>query len=384
MPEPDAFQANLQRGSILLGQNRYREALPYFQAAIAANPDSPVGYAELARCWNEIPAERHKAIKAIDRAISLAPTSSYYYGFKSWILVCQMRNGAAIQAASKGIALDPNCLLSLNGLANAYTRRQQWKKAEAYCLRILELSPNDNAALNLLAQALRRMGRWKECRAVVTQILAAEPEDAFGQTNAGYGALSVGDHLRANDHFLQALRMNPQFDTARRGLLASLRARIWVIRFNSRVACLMSGVLSRPATFLNLSLFVLGFIGFVCVLAGVGQLLNNIYPNGGVLVLGCVFGVFLLYLYLSALVFLMGNFLLLFDPLGRHALSLEEKLKASLPAFVFGLAIVLLCMNQGWALALVLLFSFGLLAFTIQYPLIKDRRQRRREAQAEN
>src|SRR5258708_740218 len=129
MPDPDHFHANLQRGSLLLGQNRPREALPFIQAAIAANPDSSQGYAELARCWNAIPSERSKAVQAIDRAISLAPNSSYYFGLKGWYLVCQMRFRAALQAAQQGVALNPNCIQSLNALANAYTKLNQWKKA---------------------------------------------------------------------------------------------------------------------------------------------------------------------------------------------------------------------------------------------------------------
>lgn len=378
MPDPDAFHPNLRRGILLREQNRPKEAVPFIQAAIAANPDAPEGYAELANCLIKLPSECSKSIRAIDRAISLDPTNSYYFGRKGWFFVCLGQFHAARKAAEKGLTLNPTCIHSLNALANAYTKLKQWKKAEAICHRILALDPNDAPALNLLAQALRHMGRWKESRAVVHQLLALLPNNAFGQMNAGYGALAAGDHLRANEHFLESLRLDPHFDLARHGLLKSLRARIWIIRFNIYVGSFFTSIAQRPATFLNLSATVLVFIGSITLLAYASQFLNSFYPNAGTLVFGIpIIGV-ILYLYLSAIVGLLGNFLLLFDPLGRHALTGQEKAKACVPAVAYLFLIFYLVANAAWIFALILTASLTLLAFTIQFPLLKDRWLRRR------
>jgi tetratricopeptide (TPR) repeat protein len=375
---PDAFHANLQRGALLLQQDRYKEALSFTQAAIAANPDSARGYAQLALCWNGLPRERSKAIPAIDRAIGLEPGNSYYVGLKGWFYVCLARYRAALKTAQQGLAINPLCPQSLNSLANAYTKLAQWKKAEAACRRILELDPNNAPGLNLLAQAQRHLGRWKEARETVNLLLAQYPNNAFGQTNAGFGALAAGDHLRANEHFLNALRMDPHFDLARRGLISSLRARIWIIRWNIRLASLFASVGQRPGTLLNVAGAFLGIIAFICVLSAISQFLNWLHPEAGIFIFGTLFLFGLLYLYLSGIIALMGNFLLLFDPLGRHALTRHEKLKACIPAIGYFWLMALLFMAKAWWLVLALVAFTLLLVFSIQYPLLKDRWQQRR------
>lgn len=379
MPEPDHFHANLQRGSLLLNQDRPREALPFIQAAIAADPEAPQGYAELARCWNALPATRSKSIQAINRAIGLAPNLSYYQGLKGWYLVCLLRYREALSVAQKGLAINPNCSQSLNSLANAHTKLGQWKKAEAACRRILEHDPNDAPGLNLLAQALRHQGRWKETREVVAHILASMPNNAFGHANAGYAALAAGDHLRANDHFREALRMDPHFDLARRGLLQSLRARNWMIRFNLRAA----SFIHRPGTLLNVTVAVACFIGSLTVLGYLAAFMNSLFPKAGTLFFLFLFGVVILYACVSALVGLVGDFLLLFDPIGWHALTRLEKHRACVPAVGLAVIIGFLVSIRCWGTSLAVVTFFGLLALSIQFPLLKDRWQRRRERESD-
>jgi Tfp pilus assembly protein PilF len=375
VPEPTPFFANLQRGSLLLDQNRPKDALPFFQAAIAANPDHPEGYAGLARCYNQIPALRSKSIGAINRAIALVPANSRYFGLKGWFLVCLASYRQAYNAAQQGLAINPTCYQSLNSLANAHTKLGQWKKAEAACLRVLALNPSDGPGLNLLAQALRHQGRWKEAREVVARILAQMPNNAFGHANAGFAALAAGDHLRANEHFLESLRLNPHFDLARRGLLSSLRARNWIIRFNMRYLSWVRRPLTPGyAAAVVGTIFV--FVTLVCLFAALS---DTFVGKIGGYALAYLFAGCLCYLYLSALIGLLSNFLLLFDPVGRHALTLKEKTRALGTGLIFFFAIVVLIANQVWFAVAGLILTFFLIALSIQFPLLKDRWLRRRE-----
>jgi tetratricopeptide (TPR) repeat protein len=374
MPDPDPFHANLQRGSLLLDQNRPAEALPFIQAAIAANPDAARGYAELARCWIAIPAQRTKAIGAINKAIGLAPTNSFYFGRKAWYQVCLMDFRGALKSSEQGLAINPVCSQSLNGLANAYTKLGQWKKAEAACHRILAQDPNDGPGLNLLAQALRHQGRYKESREVVTRLLAQMPDNAFGHANAGYAALAAGDHLRANEHFRESLRMEPHSDLARRGLLQSLRARVWTTRLNLKLAYLIR----RPANFRNVVLFMLSICAVVLVGCLIGDELNKIRPDLGATVFGIVIVSVVGYVLLSAMVGAMMNVALLFDSIGRHALTKGEKSKMFFS--ILRLALVILIGSCGLGIIL-LPVALLIVLSSIYFPLLKDRWQRRREKQ---
>jgi tetratricopeptide (TPR) repeat protein len=370
VPEPDAFHANLMRGSFLLDQDRPREALPFIRGAIAIDPHSAQAYGELARCWNDIPAERRKSIQAIDQAISFAPQVSYYFGRKGWYLVCLMNLRGALQAAQQGLALNPTCPQSRNALANAYTKLGRWTKAEAACRRILAVEPDDGPGLNLLAQALRHQGRWKESRETVARLLALMPDNAFGHANAGYAALAAGDHLRANEHFLEALRMNPPFDLARRGLLSSLRSRIWLLRLNR--------YLYLPGAWRN-GVIAVAVLGTMLMLSQYGELLEKAYPRVADALGWSFFGGCLFYVFLSFLTLFVGNFLLLFDPLGRHAMNAREKGQAYLSAAgVAGLITLFFAVGSG-AVGWAILGMLVLAGLMVLFPLVRDRWIRHRE-----
>ncbi len=368
VPEPDFYQANIQRGAQLLAVNRPAEAVAYFQQAITASPRSAHAFAQLARCWNEIPGERAKVIPTIEHAISLAPNTSACFALKAWFLICQDKNRAALACAAEGLALDPGCVPSLTSLANAQTKLRQWKQAETTCRHILQSNPNDVSALNLLAQAVRNQGRFKESREVVARILANSPNDSFAHANLGYAALAVGDHLRANEHFLESLRLDPQFDFARRGLLNSLLNRTRFVRFNLRLVAAIGSPEVRP------HLIKLTVFGGIQILALIGGLVfGTKSPLIGLEFFAGLFLLPIIYWLFGRYVKVIADFLLMFHPIARHALTRQEKWTALLPILAIVSALCPLLALGAWIVAL-LLAAFSLfLVLTIQLPLWHDR-----------
>jgi len=147
-----------------------------------------------------------------------------------------------------------------------------------------------------------------------------------------------------------------------------------MIRLNLRAA----SFIHRPGTFLNVSIAVVGFIGFIAAVGGLASLGDRIYPHAGTLSLIFLFALGILYACLSGLVALVQDFLLLFDSIGRHALTQLEKQRACVPAFALGAVVVFLACIQVWSAVFGIVLFFSLLAFSIQFPLLKDRWQRRR------
>lgn len=360
-PNP-GYAANIQRGILLRNQRRYKEAAEFLCQAIETEPGKSMAYAELALCYNDWGGHGQKALDAINRAIALDPTNAQYHGLKGWILVCQNRYPAALRAATAGVELDPLNIMALNAQANAYTKLRNWKEAEASARRVLALNPNNAPALNLLAQALRLQGRGRESREVVARILALLPNNAFGHMNAGYAAMEVGDHLRANEHFLTSLQMNPHSDLARKGLLHSLRARVWIYRWHFRMATF----LRRPATFGRILLLIV-------VIAGLGSLAGFLqeYHRGWGSWLGILW---LMFVYMNLFSRLTGNVFLLADPVGRHALTRQEKTAAYFFAVLLGCILAISFQARAWSILGVISAILALFALSIYYPGIKDRR----------
>ncbi len=295
------YEANLQRGQLLRETGRYSDACRFLRAAIEADADQPQPYLELALAESGLPRRQAESLAAVDRAVALAPNSAHFVGYKAYLLSRFGRQKEALEVAARALQLNPNSHIALLAQANGQTKLGLWSLAETTARRMLQLNPTDTAALNLLAQALRFRRQLREAREVTRQILARVPNDIFGQANAGYEALEVGDHRRANAHFLNALRIDPHYEHARKGLLQSLRARNWIYRMNQRVILFFDRH-RRPVGWMRVAV-IFSFM----ITGGLAAILWT------------------LYILVALTVQPLSNFFLLLDPAGRRALRPKER-----------------------------------------------------------
>jgi tetratricopeptide (TPR) repeat protein len=363
LPEVPHYQAHLQRGALLRQNRRYQEAYAALIRAIEIDPEKAIAYAELALTFNDWKLHEQKALQAIDRAIALEPHNADFFGFKGWILVCQHKYRTALQAAKQGLELNPISVPALNTEANAFTKLGRWREAEAAARRILAIQAQNLAGLNLLAQALRFQGRRKESHETVEQVLALLPNDSFGHMTAGYGAMEVGDHVRAGEHFLTALRMDPHCSLAQQGLLHSLRGRVWIYRLQFR----LTTILRQPATFRRAVILMIIVIGIIPA----AFFLDSLHHGLGSLIALA----WMAYIYLSFFSRPTGDIFLFLDPMGRHALSRRHKVEACFFAAVLIIALVLTAYHHIWIVFVPLVAYLSVFAFSIYYPLLTGRKE---------
>lgn len=357
MSEAIGYEANLQRGQILRESGRHRDACTYLREAIQADSQQPQPYLELALALSELPGGKAESLRAAERSVALAPNSAHFIGYRAYILSHFGAYKEALQVADSALRIDPNRHIALLARANAFTKTGQWLAAEQGARRMLELNAEDTGALNLLAQALRFQGRHKESREVVARILARVPEDAFGQTNAGFEALTAGDHERANRHFVNALRLNPYSDNARRGLLQSLRARMWLYRVNLKVINFFDGIKRKSV--------IVRMVLIFCIIA-----------SGGLVVFA-----YLIYILVAGTLQPVSNFFLLFQPTGRRALTRRERAWAIVTGVIAFLLLVLFAASRFRVLDLYLGGYLALFALGVYVPQwIAAWQNRRKEA----
>jgi tetratricopeptide (TPR) repeat protein len=306
MSHAPGYQANLQRGRLLRQNGRPADACVYFRQAIESDPDRSEAYLELAMALGETPRNKGEWRPVIDRALSLEPDSPEILGSKAYLLASHGQYDDSKDFALRALQLDPHCHIALLAEANAHTKTAQWEHAEDSARIMLELDAHDTAALNLLAQALRFRGRHRESRQVIAQILAETPNDAFAQSNAGYEALNSDRHWQARQHFLNALRVDPDSDFARRGLLRALRERAWIYRAQLRALLYFSErwETSTALRFVAITLSVCTFGLFV--------------------------GIFIIYTFTALCFHPFANFLLLFNSTARRAFTPRERRNAML------------------------------------------------------
>lgn len=352
--------SELAHGLLLQEQGRLKEAEACFYSVLGQEPENDFIYSRLALCQLSQEGKRKEALKSINEAIRLRADESYYHSVKSLILA-DLRDGkGALESADTAIGFDPEDALALSAKANAFCQMDRWAETEEWSRRALAMDSDHGLAANLLTHSLRMQGKSAENQFAVEQQLAADPENSFAHINAGWGALQQGDHRKAEEHFREALRLDPEAEMAREGLIESFKARSLFYRLYLSYCFFMQRFTGGKQWMIIIGLYLVYQVS--------RNLLERVSPIlAGVLAL--------LWLALVMWVWLapgIGNFLILLDRSARLALSRGEKWQGV--AVGGGLLLGILALAGGFALDAipVLLGGIGLLASTIPASLALD------------
>jgi Tfp pilus assembly protein PilF len=360
--EPSSsYQANLQRGELLRQQGRHTDAERYLQQAIAEKPSQAEGYYQLAFCYCNWNGHAKKALQTIDRAISLDPTRADFFALRAWILGNLDNDKEAVAVAQQALEMNPFNVLALNAQTRSLCDLQRWAEAEASARRALAIAAGNEVATNLLAIALRQQGRTAESDAVTAGLLSRVPDNAMAQSNAGWSALQAGDYRRANQHFLEALRLDPNYDYARRGLLHAFNSRVWIYRIYYQFIAWL-GKHRREMRYFFI------FVVYVVYRFIVAELRTQFGKEG----VHWAMVVITLYLVVFGFGRSFANLFLLLDPFARHALTRKEMGWSFLAGSIFLLFLTLLISAQAWPQALVLLAILAFFIWGVLSPRFQD------------
>jgi len=130
----------------------------------------------------------------------------------------------------RAVELGPNEPANHGVLARVRLAGKDWEDALRSAEAGLALDPEDEDCVNVRAMALTRLGRVKEARSALGGQLARTPEDSLTHANAGWALLNQGEHRGAEEHFREALRLDPTSEYARSGIRQALQARHWFYR----------------------------------------------------------------------------------------------------------------------------------------------------------
>lgn len=239
------MSAHLQRAELLLEQSRPAEAEREAGLALAREPENPHAHALVARCRL---AQRRapEAIEAARKAVALAPEVAHYHVVLGYALLEADRHKDALASADAALALDPEDA-SIFALRSAvHLARRDWNAALADSEAALGLEPENVHALNLRSIALTQLGRPDDAHRSGDFALHRAPENGMAHATKGWACLHQGDPARAQDHFREALRLEPDLEYARQGMLEALKARnplyrgmlayfLWMGRQSSRI-----------------------------------------------------------------------------------------------------------------------------------------------------
>ncbi|MFN3158885.1 MAG: tetratricopeptide repeat protein [Rubinisphaera brasiliensis] len=212
-----------QRAELLYEQSRLKEALEELQYHLRDFPDDVDAFTLQAHALARL--ERFDAaMDAVAAAFEIAPDYGCVYRASAFVQYRSNRLKEAHVAIKEAIRLDPNNFDFHRLQAIFWLHQDEYQKMFESANRALELNPDDELSLNLQSMALRALGRPLEAEQVALLSLHRNPEIAFSHANRGWGLLERKDYAGAKKHFREALRLNPNYEWARDGLMAATKA----------------------------------------------------------------------------------------------------------------------------------------------------------------
>jgi tetratricopeptide (TPR) repeat protein len=235
---------NLQRGLMLYQQGRHEMAETELRQTLSAEPNDPYAHSLLALCL----AERAKfddATQEAQHAIHLQPDFDFAHYAHAHVLFDRRRLKEAQAAIEEAIRLDPANSDYFSLLSNIHFQESRWADALRAAEQGLQFDPESVTCTNLRAMAMVKLGRRAEAGATIDAALAKHPESSLTHANQGWTYLEKGQPDKALEHFREALRLNPENEWARHGIVEALKARhfiyammlkyfLWMSRFSAR------------------------------------------------------------------------------------------------------------------------------------------------------
>ncbi|MGE3410185.1 MAG: tetratricopeptide repeat protein [Pirellulales bacterium] len=315
---------------VLLEQSRHELAIQELRQELLQDPNNSQVHAILALCLSA--REDHAAAtQAAQAAIANGPDSSLAHHVHAKVLINRHRLPEAQAAIQEAIRLDPSDPDFQATRATIAFAQCNWQTALDAAEAGLELDPEDTDCNNLRAMALDKLGRREQAGETVEATLARDPSNVV--SHYVQGMLQVGKHpSQAIVHFSEALRIDPDFEPARAGLVEALKARNFIYRgmLNFFLWC------GRLSTGAQWGVMLGGYFG--CrYLSGLAD--RN--PGWSPVIMPLLVA-YLLFAWMTWLAYPLFNLLLRFHAQGRRALS-QDQIRGS-NWLAGGLLVTLFCL----------------------------------------
>ncbi len=327
------------RAKQLIAFHRYKEAEVELRGAIAQTPDNAEAHFLLAITLGSI-GKYNEANTEARTTIRLEPDAPYGHYALAIILRATDKYDRAMLSIREAIRIDPQNPEYYAVLSEIYLGKRQWQAALQAAEEGLKFEPEHIRCVNFRSTALSQLGRNTEAGFLLNTALRSAPQEALTHASQGWLHLKQGLHQKALEDFREALRIDPNFEYARAGIVEALKARNIIYRGMLKYFFLMS----RLTTEQQWGIIIVGFI-VLNVLRGASR--NNPDLNVIVVPIFVVYGAFAFLTWTSSALF---NLMLRLNRFGRLSLSKEQIIASNW---------VGLCLFSGLLLGIVGLFTQG-------------------------
>lgn len=307
----------LERAQLLLEQNRYKDAETYIRQALEQDPDNDYILSMLGRCY--INSRRYdEGIEVMQQAIAIDPNNSFCFYLLGFAYYQKNIAFAAKTNLQKAIQLNPYSPEYFGLLAHVLVEEREFEEALEKANEGLTLDADNITCLNARSVALNKLKRTEDAFETMSTALAQDPDNEVTHNVVGWNLLERGQHKEAASHFMEALRINPDYGNAKVGLKEALKSRIFLYKWLLQYSFWMH----NKGRSMQVALPIVFYILFR-VLVGLSKAGGSETGLTWLLI-----GIYLFVVVISWTIGSIANLVLLVHPLGKHALTVKEKWSA--------------------------------------------------------
>jgi tetratricopeptide (TPR) repeat protein len=323
------MNVHLERGKLLLAQNRVREAEQEFIKALERNPNDGYAMAWLAECALH-QKDFKKALELSEHAIALSPNNTFLLYTLSRSYFYNKKIKEAQNTIDQALLLNPNDADFFLLRAHIAFYQERWADALTAVEQGLEQEPENVNLINLRTQALVKLNRKSEAKETIDYALHHAPENSYSHANKGWVAIEQNQYQEAFTHFREALRLDPDNVYARSGLKEAIKARNILYRGVLKYFLWMAKMDAKNRWFFIIGAYVLYRLIIVAA-EKIPAIAPLLYP---------LIAFYILFALSSWIAMPLSNFFLRLHPLGKHALSDDEKLASNITGGLIGAALL--------------------------------------------
>ena len=306
--------AHLQRAILLIEQSRYELAESELQQAFGQDPNDSRVHAYYAICLVEL-KKFNEARQAVANALKLDAGTSFNFYVASLVSTATNDYQKGQAYIEEAIQLEPYCSHYHGQLASIHISLKNWQQALDVSNTGLEIDPEDTFCANMRATAQVKLGQKMDAGASLQSALRRQPENATTHANQGWALLHESKPKEAMPHFREALRLEPNMEWARSGIIEAMKSQYFVYRIMLNWFLWCSKLKGQTLWMIIMG----GYFGYRILMS----LAENVpVARPFVIPFIALYLAFVLMTWVSVPLF---NLLLRFNKFGRMALSDEEK-----------------------------------------------------------
>ena len=215
---------HLDKGLILYQQRNYAGAERELKLCVAEEPENPYARSLLAGCYL-LTSRPEEALDEVELAIGMDPSEPFAHYMRSMIELHRGNLVEAMASVQEAIRQEPEDPDFYALLSEIHFYNERFTEALEVSENALSLDPEHVEAVNVRAKVLVHLGRGEEAEQSLSSALEREPANFMTHVNLGWVKLRQGSIKEAFEHFKEELRLEPNSEWAREGVVEALKSR---------------------------------------------------------------------------------------------------------------------------------------------------------------